>query len=218
VTALRWETGPKKKCVWPECVASATAMVLCRVMTMREHPSNIVLIGMPGAGKSTVGAMLARLTCRGFVDTDVLIQTSEGRSLQDIVDASGYLALRAVEERVILGLTVHNSVIATGGSAVYSNAAMAHLKKDGIVVFLSVTLRTLGSRVSDLATRGLAKRPDQNISDLFAERFSLYGQYADVVLACDDLTHEEVCAAIINVLRAGDRTADLSANRGERTP
>jgi len=161
---------------------------------------------MPGAGKSTVGILLSRLSCRGFVDTDVLIQTSQGRSLQDIVDTSGHLALRAIEEEVILGLAVRHSVIATGGSAVYSPAAMAHLKKDGIAVFLNVTLRTLGSRVRDFATRGLAKRQDQSLDDLFKERFSLYMKYADIVVDCDDLTHEEVCASIMKELQAGTHT------------
>jgi shikimate kinase len=173
---------------------------------MQEHSSNIVLIGMPGAGKSTVGILLSRLTCRGFVDTDVLIQTSQGRALQDIVDTSGHLALRAMEEAAILGLAVRRSVIATGGSAVYSPAAMAHLKKHGIAVFLNVTLRTLGSRVRDFSTRGLAKRPDQGLEDLFAERFSLYMEYADVVLDCNYLTHDEVCAAIIKKLKDGGCT------------
>lgn len=171
---------------------------------MQNHPSNIVLIGMPGAGKSTVGILLSRLTCRGFVDTDVLIQTSQGRSLQDIVDTSGHLALRAIEEKVILGMAIRNSVIATGGSAVYSPAAVAHLRKDGLAVFLDVTLRTLGSRVRDFTTRGLAKRPDQSLDDLFAERFTLYMQYADIVVDCNDLTHEEVCTAIVQKLLAGN--------------
>lgn len=173
---------------------------------MQEQPSNIVLIGMPGAGKSTVGILLSRLTCRGFVDTDVLIQTSQGRSLQDIIDTSGHLVLRAIEEEAILGLAISHSVIATGGSAVYSPAAVANLKKDGIAVFLNVTLRTLGSRVRDFSTRGLAKRQDQSLDDLFRERFSLYMKYADVVVDCNDLTHEEACAAIMKELQAGNRT------------
>jgi len=180
---------------------------------MHKHPSNIVLIGMPGAGKSTVGILLSRLSCRGFVDTDVLIQTAQGRSLQDIVDTSGHLALRAIEEEVILGLAVRRSIIATGGSAVYSPAAMAHLKKDGIAVFLNVTLRTLGLRVRDFATRGLAKRPDQSLDDLFKERFTLYMKYADIVVDCDDLTHEEVCASIMKELQAGNRTPGYAGPR-----
>jgi shikimate kinase len=99
---------------------------------MADKYASIVLIGMPGAGKSTVGVLLAKQTCRSFVDTDVLIQTSQGRPLQDIVDREGHLALRAIEEQVILQFDCRNCVIATGGSAVYSPAAMAHLKQGGI--------------------------------------------------------------------------------------
>jgi shikimate kinase len=162
--------------------------------------SNIVLIGMPGSGKSTVGVILAKLTSRSFVDTDVLIQTKQGRSLQNIVDRHGYLALRAIEEKVLLDLDCRSHVIATGGSAVYSRAAMGHLKSYGIVVFLNVGLDTLKSRVHDFETRGLAKRPDQSVSDLFAERSVLYRQYADVTIDCVGLSHEEVCAKIIEDL------------------
>jgi shikimate kinase len=165
-------------------------------------PSNIVLIGMPGSGKSTIGVILAKLTSRSFTDTDVLIQTAEGRSLQDIVDQEGYLALRAIEEKVLLGLDCRNHVIATGGSAVYSPAAMAHLKKDGVVVFLDVCLNTIKARVRDLTTRGLAKRPDQSIDDLFGERYVLYRKYADVTIDCTDRAHEDACARIIGELTA----------------
>ena len=94
-------------------------------MILTQTTSNIILIGMPGAGKSTVGVILAKLTSRDFVDTDVLIQTSQGRTLQDIVDTEGYALLRKIEEEVLLGLSVRNCVIATGGSAVYSDSAMA---------------------------------------------------------------------------------------------
>ncbi len=159
--------------------------------------SNLVLIGMPGSGKSTVGVILAKKTSRDFVDTDLLIQTSQGRKLQDIVDHDGYVSLRHIEERVLLDLRVHNHVIATGGSAVYSDQAMAHLKSDGSVIFLDVDLATLESRVPDFSTRGLAKRPDQSVSELFDERFQLYTKYADIIIKCDRLTHEEVCAGII---------------------
>jgi shikimate kinase len=171
---------------------------------MAEYPSNIVLIGMPGSGKSTVGVILAKLTCRNFVDTDVLIETAQGRPLQDIVDADGYLALRKVEENVILALESRNCVIATGGSAVYSSAAMAHLKENGVAVFLNADLPTLQARVHDFAMRGLAKRPDQGLADLFAERFALYTRYADVTVQCNDLTHEEVCERIIKAVERGN--------------
>jgi shikimate kinase len=152
---------------------------------------------MPGSGKSTVGVILAKRTSRDFVDTDLLIQTHENRKLQDIVDHDGYVALRQIEERVLLGLSVRRHVIATGGSAVYSDRAMAHLKSDGRVIFLDVNLATLKSRIPDFSTRGLAKRPEQTLHELFDERFALYAKYADLTLSCDRLTHEEVCAAIL---------------------
>jgi shikimate kinase len=153
---------------------------------------------MPGAGKSTIGMILAKQTSRDFVDTDVLIQTSQERTLQDIVDTNGYAVLRNIEEDVLLELSVHNCVIATGGSAVYSDRAMAHLKSDGLAVFLDVELSILESRIHDFLTRGLAKRPDQDLADLFRERFTLYTKYADITIKCAGLTQEEVCARIID--------------------
>jgi shikimate kinase len=175
---------------------------------MSKQRSNIVLIGMPGSGKSTVGVILAKLTSRDFVDSDVLIQTSQGRSLQEIVDQDGHMRLREIEEDVLLGLHCRDHVIATGGSAAYSHPAMMHLKSDGIVVFLDVDLATLRSRVHDYDTRGLAKRPDQSFADLFEERFVLYTKYADVTVNCADLTHEEVCARIIDELSQTGATPD----------
>jgi shikimate kinase len=164
---------------------------------MTRHPSNIILIGMPGSGKSTVGVILAKQLSRGFIDTDLLIQTEQGRSLQSIIDTDGYMALREIEERILLGLRCSNQVIATGGSAAYSTSAMTHLKRNGIVVYLQADLETLNKRVKDFSERGLAKCPDQTLEDLFRERYSLYTAYADITIDTCRLTHEDVCACII---------------------
>jgi shikimate kinase len=152
---------------------------------------------MPGSGKSTVGVILAKLLSRGFVDTDLLIQTVQGRPLQRIVDTDGYLVLRGIEEQMLLQLHCSNQVIATGGSAAYSRPAMTHLKRDGIMVFLHADMETLHKRVHDFSERGLAKSPGQSLDDLFLERLSLYTAYADITIDCCRLTHEEVCARII---------------------
>lgn len=171
----------------------------CRpgIGTMKRNASNIVLIGMPGSGKSTAGVILAKLTGRGFVDTDLLIQTASGKTLQKIVDDDGYLELRRIEEEVLLGISVKSHVVATGGSAVYSARGMAHLEKDGVVVFLDADIATLEARVGDFGLRGLAKRSEQTFAELFAERTPLYRAYADITIACSGLSHEEVCARIM---------------------
>jgi len=161
------------------------------------NKSNIILIGMPGSGKSTVGIILAKRVSRDFVDTDVLIQVSQGRPLQDIVDLEGHMALRKIEEGVLLSLDCRNHVIATGGSAAYSDTAMKHLKSDGVIVFLNTDLHTLESRVNDFGTRGLAKRSDQSFSDLFDERLPLYTKHADITVENTNIMQEDVCSEII---------------------
>jgi shikimate kinase len=162
-----------------------------------DRSKNIILIGMPGSGKSTIGVLLAKQMGFAFADTDVLIQIRCSRSLQEIVDRDGHLELRRIEERVIAGLDLRQHVIATGGSAVYSDRAMQHLGSGGIVVFLNVDLALLKKRVHDYDTRGLAKRPDQTVDDLFAERHALYRKYADVTIDCMGLNHEQVVEKII---------------------
>ena len=161
-----------------------------------RNNSNIVLVGMPGAGKSTVGVILAKTLGMGFVDTDILIQQEAGRTLQEIVDASGYLALRGIEEKVLLKLECSGHVIATGGSAVYSSKAMAHLRANGMVVFLRLDFVELERRVRDFHGRGIARREDQSFYDLFVERSELYARYAHVTVDCRNRTMEDICAGI----------------------
>jgi len=161
-----------------------------------QHINNIVLVGMPGSGKSTVGVILAKFCGRGFVDTDILIQQTEGCTLQEILDSQGYLELRRIEEQVLLGLECDRHVVATGGSAVYSSAAMAHLREKGVVVFLHVELVELERRVKNFAVRGIAGRPGQDFASLYQERFPLYQKYADIVIPCSGQSPEELCEAI----------------------
>ena len=167
---------------------------------MLTPEANIILIGMPGSGKSTVGVVLAKLLVRDFVDTDLLIQRRAGRPLQEIVDADGYLALRTIEEQTICALECRGKVIATGGSVPYGERAMRHLKAHGTVVFLDVDLQTIARRIGDHATRGLAKRPGQSLSDLFHERAALYRRYADLTLAASAPGQEQVAAMVAEQL------------------
>lgn len=157
---------------------------------------NVVLIGMPGSGKSTIGIVLAKRSGRSFVDTDVLIQVREQRTLQEILDADGYLELRRIEEEVLLGLYVRAHVIATGGSAVYSAPSMRHLKRSGVVVLLDTPLDELRRRVRDYATRGIAAPVGTDFGGLYQERVPLYRRYADITIDCcnkdQDLIADEI--------------------------
>ena len=145
----------------------------------------VILIGMPGVGKTTLGATLATSLGCEFIDTDLLIEQAEQQSLQAIVDQRGYLQLREIEERILLALDCEDSVVATGGSAVYSVAAMAHLKRLGTVIYLRASLATLQRRIDNFESRGLARSPGQSLASLFAERGPLYERYADRVLDCE---------------------------------
>jgi shikimate kinase len=161
------------------------------------HKTNIILIGMPGSGKSTVGVILAKMLAKRYLDTDILLQNIEKRCLQDIVDKEGHMALRKVEQKVLLSIHCRNHIVATGGSAAYSEPAMMHLKRDGIIVFLHADLQSLNRRIHNYETRGLAKRPDQSFQDLFEERLALYEKYADITVESSKLSQDQVCDAIV---------------------
>lgn len=162
----------------------------------------IVLIGMPGAGKSTLGILLAKEVGFDFLDTDVSIQVHTGQTLQNIIDTTDYLNLRRIEEAVLLTTDCHNKVVATGGSVVYSEAGMKHLKDQGFIVFLDTPLDELRRRIHNYDTRGIARRPDQTLEDVFEERQVLYRQYADMTIACDGLTQQSTLDEIISKLKA----------------
>ena len=147
---------------------------------------NIILIGMPGCGKSTVGVVLAKETGYAFLDTDLLIQKREGLLLQEIIDYKGLPSFLRIEEEVLLSVDCENTVIATGGSAVYSEAAMAHLKSLGIVVYLNVPEKEIERRLRNLNSRGVAGAKDKTLSQLYAERIPLYEQYADFIIDCSE--------------------------------
>ena len=145
---------------------------------------NIILIGMPGVGKSTVGVVLAKNMGYSFVDCDLLIQEREGKLLHEIIDEQGLDGFQRVENEVNASIDARRSVIATGGSAVYGEAGMLHLKKNGMVVYLSLPCGELAGRLGDLSERGVAIREGQTLEELFAEREPLYEKYADVVVDC----------------------------------
>lgn len=143
---------------------------------------NIILIGMPGAGKSTIGVVLAKALGYHFIDSDLLIQDAEEKRLFEIIDESGIEGFLEIENRVNAGIQTHRTVIATGGSVVYGEEAMEHLKSIGTVVYLKVSYETLKRRLGDLLKRGVAIRKGNTLLDLYNERVPLYEKYADVVI------------------------------------
>ena len=145
--------------------------------------NNIILIGMPGSGKSTVGVLLAKMLGMNFIDADLLIQQQEGMKLYEILEKKGNAYFAKVEDTVNASIEAENTVIATGGSVVYGKAAMKHLKDIGTVVYLKVPLKELERRIKNFATRGIQMEQGQTLADLYAERVPLYKQYADVTVA-----------------------------------
>ncbi len=144
--------------------------------------SNIVLIGMPGCGKSTVGVILAKTLGIGFVDTDLIIQQREKRLLQDIIDSDGIEAFLDCEAEAVKSLECENCVIATGGSVIFREDAINHLKKCGKLFYLNVPLDEIKNRLDNISTRGVAALKGQTIDDIFCERSPLYEKYADYIL------------------------------------
>lgn len=163
--------------------------------------NNVILIGMPGVGKSTIGVVLAKNLGYSFVDSDLVIQEQEGMLLHEIIEQRGLDEFDQIENRVNASLSFHHTVIATGGSAVYGREAMEHLCKIGMVIYLSLSYEELSYRLGDLNERGVVIRPGQTLQDLFNERRPLYEKYADMIVYCHGKQIREIVHEIASVVR-----------------
>ena len=170
-------------------------------------------MGLPGSGKSTIGAQLAGYFECPFLDTDRLIENVTGRLLQQIVDTDGALQLRAIEAQVVGALQVRESIIATGGSVVYSATTMQHLGMLGQRVYLRAREATILERIGDYSQRGIARMPGQSIASVIEERLPLYERYADVVIDVDDLSESRVLAACVAIIESQGTARHLGKMR-----
>ena len=157
---------------------------------------NIILIGMPGCGKSTVGVVLAKAANMDFVDSDLVIQKELGMKLSTIIDQYGDDGFRDIENRINAGLSVENTVVATGGSVIYGEEAMRHLKAIGTVVYLKLSYEGIEDRLGDLHARGVTIKEGWTLRDLYNERCPMYEKWADVIVDCEHLQLREVVAYI----------------------
>ncbi len=166
--------------------------------------SNIILIGMPGVGKSTVGVLLAKALGRYFLDTDVYIQALENQTLQSILDKKGKEDFCNMEQEQIMCINVKNAVIATGGSVVYSPKAMKHLSADGIIIHLDLDCESIEKRITNLSTRGVVKEKHQSLKDLYGRRQPIYLEYAQISINCADKNQDQIVTEIIERLNDKD--------------
>ena len=161
---------------------------------------NIVLIGMPGAGKSTVGVLLAKSLGMAFTDTDLLLQTKSGKKLIEILAEDGADGFERQENETLATLNADNTVIATGGSAVFCKSGMTHLKGNGVCVYLDVPLPALEARLTNIRTRGVVMKEGETLAQLFEERKPYYERYADITVG-EQGTPEDTVTAIVEALK-----------------
>jgi len=165
-----------------------------------NNRSNITLIGMPACGKSTLGVLLAKARGMMFVDTDLLLQQRHGQLLREIIDAQGIEAFKRMEAQVILALDCKNACIATGGSVVYSEEAMRHLKRLSTVVFIDLPCEVVERRIADIKSRGVVIEEGKTLPELFRERRPLYLQYADIAVDARSKGVEALLTEIIEMI------------------
>ncbi len=175
-------------------------------------PENIILIGMPGVGKSTLGVILAKEIGYRFVDSDLLIQQQEERLLREIIEQEGVDGFIAIEERVNAQLEASRAVIATGGSVVYGQLAMEHLREIGTIIYLRLSYRSLKRRLGNLHNRGVALRDGQTLADLYRERCILYEKYADIVVDESGKNIEETLQLVKEALEDYVRNSETDSH------
>ncbi len=158
---------------------------------MKHQTENITLIGMPGAGKSTIGVLLAKKLGYAFHDTDITIQVQTGKTLSALMSEIGGQALMELESDIIASITPRREVIATGGSAVFGTRGMQNLQQCSRIIYLQVSLPEIENRVGDLVQRGVVLNGCQNLAELYAQRVPLYERYGEIVIACDGKSVEE---------------------------
>ncbi|WP_330404397.1 shikimate kinase [Vallitalea okinawensis] len=162
--------------------------------------NNVILIGMPGAGKSTLGVLLAKALGYSFIDTDLILQHREGQLLQEIIELKGLEVFKAIENKMLTELDLEKHVIATGGSVVYCEEGMRHLKSQGLLIYIELSYETVEKRLHNIKTRGIAMDKTQSLHDIYIERCSLYKAYADMVVNCDGTDIETSVSKLLNIL------------------
>lgn len=159
---------------------------------------NIIFIGMPAVGKSTVGVIVAKQLGYGFIDTDLLIQEEEGKLLKEIIREKGIEGFLAVEDRVNAKVSARKTVISPGGSVIYCENAMKHYKELGKVVYLQVSFETINKRLRDAKNRGVILKEGQTLKNLYDERVRLFEKYADITICEDGRTLEDTVGAVLS--------------------
>jgi len=165
--------------------------------------NNIILIGMPGAGKSTLGVVLAKALGFSFIDTDLLIQSEQNDKLYRIIEKKGIEKFIEIENNCVSSLTAEKSIIATGGSVIFGREGMENLKNLGAVIYLKVEEKEIERRLSNIKTRGIVMGEDETIEEIYETRTPLYEKYADITVECDGMDLEKTVEKII--MLAGDK-------------